>query len=344
MPQSNPTTVPDEPVVDNLLALRLRTTVKSRPIRLIVGVVLSAAALYFSFRSLQVQDIVAGFASADLRLISWALASVLINIVGKTMRWRVLLGAPGRRLSFFTLIRALLLGQILNIALPSRAGDVSRAYTIGAGGVGWPFVAGTIVTEKAIDLICYMLCFLLTLALLPTLPGWVTTSVYSFVTVTAILAAVLMVLPHGHGLLDSRYLGWVPQALRERAARVMQAISSSFVVARQPWVAAQMIAWSALIWGTAILTNYLLLRSLAIDAPAISAVLLLIVLQISVSLPSVPGNIGLFQYICVLTLGVFGVSQASAVSYGILLHVVAFVPPIILGGLLFAIARSQRAH
>lgn len=344
MRQSNPTTVPDEPPVESLLALQLQRTMKSWPARLIVGVVLSAAALYFSFRDLHVSDILAGLASADLGLISGAIAIVLVNIVGKTMRWRVLLGRPGRLVHFFTLLRALLLGQILNIALPSRIGDVSRAYMIGSAGIGWPFVAGTIVTEKGIDLICYMLCFFLTLTFLPSLPVWVTTSVYSFVTVTLILVVLLIVLPHGHGLLDTRYLGWAPQALRERAARVMRAISSSFTVARQPWVAAQIIVWSALIWGTAVLTNYLLLLALAVDAPAISAVLLLIVLQISVSLPSVPGNIGLFQYICVLTLSVFGVSQAMAVSYGILLHLVAFVPPILLGSLLFAVVRSRRIH
>lgn len=309
-----------------------------------MGGFLSTAALYFSFRSLHINDILAGLASADLRLIICAVAIVLINIIGKTMRWRVLLGRPGRVVPFFTLLQALLVGQILNITLPSRAGDVSRAYTIGAAGVGWPFVAGTIVTEKAIDLMCYLLCFFLTLTCLPSLPAWVTTSVYSFVTLTAILATVLVVLPQGHHLLSSRYLGWAPQALRERVTRAMQAICASFTVARQPWVAAQIILWSALIWGTAILTNYLLLRALAVDAPAISAVLLLIVLQISVSLPSVPGNIGIFQYICVLTLGVFGVNQATAVSYGILLHVVAFAPPILLGGLLFAIARPQHAY
>ncbi len=337
MPQPNPPTIADESS-----GASLWMTVQSRPIKLLVGVVLSSTALYLSFRSLHISDILASFATADFGLISLALSSVMINIFSKAMRWRALLGRS--EVSFVTLLRALLLGQILNIALPSRPGDVSRIYMIRSTTIAWPFVAGTIVTEKTIDLMCYLLCFFLTLIFLPPLPVWVITSVYSFVIVTAIIAALLVALPQSHRLLNSSYLSWLPLALSKRIAEALRAMNSSFTTAAQPSVVVQIIAWSGLIWITAILTNYLLLRALAIDAPAISVVLLLIVLQISVSLPSVPGNIGIFQYICVLVLGIFGVSQTAAVSYGILLHVVAFAPPILVGGLLFAIAQPKRAH
>ncbi len=339
MSNSNPTTLSDEQPVKSTIALQLRTSVKGRLARVIIGIGLSTTALYLSLRGLHFSDILAGFALADLRLISIALVAVIINIISKTIRWRAILGNPGRKVSFLTLLRTLLLGQILNIVLPSRVGDVSRVYMIGSAGVGWPFVAGTIVTEKAIDLICYMLCFLLTLTLLPSLPGWVTTSVYSFFAITTIITAMFIALSHGYGLLDSRYLGWIPQALRNRVANIMQSINLSFMVVRRPWVAAQIIFWSFLVWTTAVLTNYLILCALRIDAPAISALLLLIVLQISISLPSVPGKIGLFQYACVLTLGLFGVSQTMAVNYGILLHIVAFLPIFFVGGMLFVIAR-----
>jgi uncharacterized membrane protein YbhN (UPF0104 family) len=45
----------------------------------------------------------------------------------------------------------------------------------------------------------------------------------------------------------------------------------------------------------------------------------------------VPGRIGIFEYICVLTLAVFGISQSAAFAYGILLHSLVFIPPTLLG-------------
>jgi hypothetical protein len=56
-----------------------------------------------------------------------------------------------------------------------------------------------------------------------------------------------------------------------------------------------------------------------------------LVLQAGISMPSVPGRIGLFEYLCVLTLSLFGVSQEEALSYGIVLHALVFLPTILLG-------------
>jgi len=47
--------------------------------------------------------------------------------------------------------------------------------------------------------------------------------------------------------------------------------------------------------------------------------------------PSVPGKLGVFEYAVVLALSVFGVSKGMALSYGIMLHIVAYLPKIVLG-------------
>jgi len=57
----------------------------------------------------------------------------------------------------------------------------------------------------------------------------------------------------------------------------------------------------------------------------------LLVLQAVVSLPGVPGRVGVFQYACILALGLFGVDETAAFSYGVLLQTVA-VLPLMIGG------------
>jgi uncharacterized membrane protein YbhN (UPF0104 family) len=58
-------------------------------------------------------------------------------------------------------------------------------------------------------------------------------------------------------------------------------------------------------------------------------------LQAGISIPSIPGKIGIFEYICVLSLVAFKVDPARAFSYGILLHAIVLLPTTILGLIFF---------
>jgi hypothetical protein len=93
--------------------------------------------------------------------------------------------------------------------------------------------------------------------------------------------------------------------------------------------------WSAFVWGTAILNNYLVLLAFNIRLPLTAPLLLLIGLQAGISVSTVPGTIGLFEYICVLALSVFQIDRTFAFSYGILLHSIVFIPSTLLGILSF---------
>ena len=46
----------------------------------------------------------------------------------------------------------------------------------------------------------------------------------------------------------------------------------------------------------------------------------------------ITGRVGVFEYVCVLALKNYGIEPAMALSYGILLHVIVFIP-VIAGGL-----------
>ena len=43
--------------------------------------------------------------------------------------------------------------------------------------------------------------------------------------------------------------------------------------------------------------------------------LVLVVLQVGITLPSVPGRIGVFEYLCILSLAVFGVAQQGVGAF-----------------------------
>ena len=69
--------------------------------------------------------------------------------------------------------------------------------------------------------------------------------------------------------------------------------------------------FTILIWLMAILNNWLAFQAFHLDLPFRAAALLLAALQAGISLPTVPGALGVFQYICVLVLALYGVSDRA---------------------------------
>ena len=88
---------------------------------------------------------------------------------------------------------------------------------------------------------------------------------------------------------------------------------------------------SVLIWITYAAVNYVLLGAVGEQPVVLASLFLLAVLQLGVAVPSSPGRIGVFHYLCVQALAVFGANDHKALSYAIILHLISVVLPIVLG-------------
>ncbi len=88
-------------------------------------------------------------------------------------------------------------------------------------------------------------------------------------------------------------------------------------------------------------TNYLLFVAFRLPLPLVAALLLLISLQVANTLVSVPGNLGVFHYVTVLTLGAYSVDHDAALAYAIVLYIVALVPKILAGTVLLVCAPRE---
>jgi len=313
-----------------------------------VGIAIGAFSLLLALRNISWIEVRQAFRQADWGYMGLALLSVTAGVYAKARRWQVLLGENSRRVKFSQLVMTHLAGQSLNLIYPARAGDISRVYMIGALGISRMFLLGTIVLEKLWDMFSYTLVFLLLLLLIP-LPGWVSDSAYSVSAITLLFFLASFITSYqrvGIVRLVARLIGWLPEKPRElllvrihaglKSLEVMQSRKDLF------WLA----FWSTVIWVTAVLNNHLVLLALRIHLPVTASVLILVALQAGISLPTAPGRLGVFQYICVLALGVYGIGQALAFSYSVLLYCVALLT-IMFSGLvcvwIFGLAYSEQA-
>jgi uncharacterized protein (TIRG00374 family) len=213
-------------------------------------------------------------------------------------------------------------------------GDVARA-TLVSSSSGIHHAVGTILTEVALDLLMLGVVTVFLLGQVSLADWW---RVPGQVTVTsAAVAAVLLALilafrrPLTAGL--DRLTDRLDQTLPGRVLCHISQLMESLNGLTLKTLASAMLC-SGLIWVLYAAVNLVLMPAVGIQPSALSSLFVLAVLLVGVAVPSSPGRIGVFHYLCAQALAVFGVDQASALSYAIVLHLITVVLPALLGALL----------
>ena len=303
-------------------------------LKLAVTSLAGVAAAWLAFRSTDPSLLLGSFGRAEPVFIVAALASVLLTLGTVAVRWHVLLypGEPTRRWS--PLLKATVLGQMLNIVLPIRLGELARVYVVSrTEHLAGTRVVLTVAIEKLADVAMFgvaMAVVLLTLSV----PAWLEGPGRALLVAGGI-AAVMSIALAWRGDQIARWIERlarvVPERWQERVARQGEVARNAVGILQTGRGLAQFWTLSVAVLLLAASTNYLVFLAFDLDLPLVAALTLLVVVQVGTTAVSVPGNIGVFHYLTALTLGAFGVEWNVAVAYAVLLHVVALGPKILLG-------------
>ncbi len=270
---------------------------------------------------------------ADYIFVMLALLVNLLSIPLRTRRWQSLFPASTRP-AFGALTSAMLIGQAINTIAPARLGDVVRASLVKTEST--TYVLGTLVLQTVIDLLMVAgiaTALLFQIALPPWWQGSGQILILTAFAATGIIIAIIFTrnhILHWLELIEHRWQQFKLSKIIEIAENFLR----SFDMISRPIVLFRVLAWSIVIWLFYGMVNYILMATIGTTPSILAAFFLLVVLQLGVAIPSSPGRIGVYHYLCVLTLGVFGVNGAQAVSYAIILHLISVIVPIAIGAIL----------
>ncbi len=289
-----------------------------------LGLVLGLAALYFAARSFDFTALGSALSEVRLSFVALSLVTSLLTPVLKAVRWRWLFYPQRPPLSTVRLASLIVIGQATNFLIPGRWGELVRAYLAGEeAGVSKWFVLGTLAAEKLLDLVVLAV---LVLALIPfvVLPEALAMRVDALVLAAAAVTVAALALLGGRAAwlrLAERALRILPPSAAARWRKRVEAGLDGLATLGNPRAAAAVWGWTLLFWLMAAVTNLVLLLAFNLPPSVVMALLVLAVLQGGVAVPSTPGKIGVFQLLCVLALSVFGISEATGLAYGLVLHV-----------------------
>ncbi len=140
----------------------MNSTLK-KSLKIILPLVLGGFLVWYSLSSISISTLVTYFQNANYWWICLGLFFGILSHLSRAYRWKFMLEPIGYKPKFTNSVLAVLVGYLVNLAIP-RAGEVSRAAVL-TNYEAVPFEKGfgTIVAERIADLIMMLFIVLITL-------------------------------------------------------------------------------------------------------------------------------------------------------------------------------------
>ena len=302
--------------------------------RIWIGVIISIVCVYIALRGLHVDEFWQVVQSVNYWWILPAVGVYTIAVWIRTWRWRAMLrplaDVPMRRLWPVVVI-----GYMGNNVYPARAGEVLRSYVLRRReGVSMSASLATVVLERLFDGLIMLVFVFVTLPFAPLPPIY--SQIVTGFSVLFLGALVFFLVLASRPALFLRLWQWSTQrVLPQRFAQMGDDIVTKFVSGLQslnsPREMLVIFASSALIWLTETSKYWFIMQGFPFHVDFTVLMLMTAVVNLATTVPSTPGYAGTFDVPGILILQQFGVAQAIATGYTLVLHVALWLPITALG-------------
>jgi uncharacterized protein (TIRG00374 family) len=303
--------------------------------RLWVGILVSLLSLYLAARGVDFRGLLEALGQVQRVWLLPALGLLVFAMLARAYRWRLLF-YPMSELRIGRLFNLLNIGYLANTVSPLRLGDVLRAYLCAeVECLSMVRTLSTVVVERIADTlaIVFLLLFLIPFVSLPA--GLVRPAfAIGVVAIGALLVLVFIVSRREHSLaffdkIAARFGFLDRQPLRRS---LVSAVDGLAVL--RSWPSAVGVGmWSLAAWLSTALQFYLVMQAMSLRLPFTAAMLVLCLTSLGMVVPSSPGYLGVFEYLTVISLALWGVSREVALGYALVLHALGYLVPAVLGGI-----------
>jgi uncharacterized protein (TIRG00374 family) len=322
--------ISDDAVAYGIVPPRLRTVL------LLVGLALSVVLTYLALRDIDFDAFLEALADGDPVWFAASFAVLVAAYAVRVARWWVLFDASERP-PVRALVRALLVGDFLTSLLPVlRLGELARVIVLHREARTPRSVGlGTVVTERVQDSVALLLLLFVAVPFAPAVT-WLRGAALFFAVLLAGLVVALVVFWR----FGSRPLGFLLRPLtrltgfsRARTDVAAEGILRGLSGLRNVRVALAAFALTVVSWLAVAFAYTLVLRGVGLELGLDAGILVAVATTFSLLLPALPASLGLFEAAALVALEPYGVDEAQALSGAVVIHVMTFVPFLVLGPL-----------
>jgi hypothetical protein len=281
--------------------------------KLWLGVIIGAAALYFTLRNVDPALLAGAVGNANTQWAVPALALFAASIALRAARWAVLMGDT----PFWTTLHANNIGYMLNMTLPLRIGEVGRAYVMSErAGIGITRALSAVVAERLLDLGCVVVIFAICAQFIPLVAQFSGAALIAGAIVAAGVVGAACMIWLGEPM--ARALGAILKRLRlpaEWPVAKLREVTGSVALMRTPRTLLLSLALSAGVWVTALGVQLCAMR-MFLPANLEQSAFSMVMANLGGALPALPGGLGPAQLAAQQSLVIpFGIDENAAVAF-----------------------------
>ncbi len=295
--------------------------------RLIIGLIISLAALWWAFRSLDWQAFREALAQANF---VWIIVSALVLLASNPLRgvrWRIFI-EPIKKVSVRLATEATMVGYFGNNALPFRLGELLRAHFI-ARQARAPLTQmfGTVIVERVVDVLA-ALTLLVFLPFMGALPERLMQLVLWTVAVCLVLGLVTVWLV--------RRDGGIP-FVRGRLKRFLDDLQLGFAsLQRGRKHFLTIFLTTVVIWFLYLANIHITQYAMGLGLSLVQSYLILVATTLVLGIPAAPGFVGTFHAAVIMVcVSMFSINLADAQAMAVVLHAIGYIPSTIIGAIFY---------
>jgi hypothetical protein len=321
----------------------------------ILGYGLSIIFLIWVLRDFHVVRALRDMANADWKWVLVGMACDVTSYLMQSWRWKLLL-TPFGKVRITNTIRAVFSGLFANLVLPLRPGEFLRGYLLsGSEKIKLGRVIGSIGVERLVDLVIATASLGVASLLVDFRSAGVNADRFRRVAnilgiavliLVSIIVMAILYLEIKLGSNEPPTEGSQPGF----AGKVMSALYALHAMGTAPSFYPAVLC-SLFVPGFQILALWAIMHSYSLHLSFLVAVVVVLVINLGISLPNAPANVGSYQFFCVLGLSVFQVDKTTATGFSIFAFIALTLPLLLLGmgamvrsGLSLRTMREKVAH
>ena len=309
--------------------------------------------LYLAFEGIEPRSLWHSITGISVMWVVVLAFTALVTVALRAWRWRVLMRPFTTDVSMWDASLALTICYAGNVVVP-RSGEALRALSLyWVRGTKISSVLGTVVVERTLDVICLIVLVGVSLLLVPgrieaAYPWMAPLTLYALVASILFLAILLLISRHrirAAGIVE-RLLGRVSRRLCDGVIRLLETFAVGLEALHTPSAYVEIIGSSILLNAGYVLIVYESFLAFGFHLPPhslglSSALVIMAISSLGMVIPT-PGGAGTYHFFFGESLHVlFAVPAASAMACATVVHAVATVLYLALGGPAFLLQRAS---
>jgi uncharacterized protein (TIRG00374 family) len=306
-----------------------------KTIKMLIGTVGLIAAVLWAVHGVPFRDVFDYLKRMNGLLLALVFMLTTANLLIRAMVWKQVVGTL-KHVSIIDALMNYVFGVFSNLFLPLKLGDVAQGYVLGKNQkINTVSAVSAVLIQRVFEISSLLLVMSL-IALGFSVPYLYQQRVMELIFIIVLVVILLIMLYQMRVKIVTviqNFLSRYSQKFAKTVSFLLENFIRGTSAIQNKNIVFRILLLSILSWGVQICMVKYTADALAIDIDFLAASVVLMIINIGLTVPLAPGNIGTFQVFGIIALSFYSVSKSKALAFSIVYQIIQGIPVIIGGAL-----------